>query len=175
MIIRTRHVQWGAVLLLAVLCSAAAAQITGSTNSSDRTSTKATEEPPPGGCTPIGVTASGEIVFPFLCKDFLEQFKTSDSKPAGGAGEAQRGADLEKDIPASVGVVVKEFDTDMKSETTGSVEGRRTDESNKKVSRVKAARSPEGRGSNSCMHYRSYNPGSRTYRDPRGRVRNCQS
>jgi len=30
-------------------------------------------EPPPGGCLPIGVTASGEVVFPLLCKDFLEK------------------------------------------------------------------------------------------------------
>jgi hypothetical protein len=34
--------------------------------------------PPPGGCTPIGVTASGEIVFPLTCKDFIEQHKAAD-------------------------------------------------------------------------------------------------
>ena len=31
---------------------------------------------------PIGVTASGEIVFPFLCKGFIEQHKAADQKPA---------------------------------------------------------------------------------------------
>lgn len=34
--------------------------------------------PPPGGCTPIGVTVSGEIVFPMTCKDFIERHKAKD-------------------------------------------------------------------------------------------------
>jgi hypothetical protein len=34
--------------------------------------------PPPGGCTPIGVTASGEIVFPLTCRDFIERHKAAD-------------------------------------------------------------------------------------------------
>jgi hypothetical protein len=29
-------------------------------------------ETPPGGCMPIGVTANGDIVFPFACKDLIE-------------------------------------------------------------------------------------------------------
>jgi BA14K-like protein len=47
------------------------------------------EEPRPGDCMPIGLTASGEIVFPFRCKDFIERNKaarpksqTSDEGPA---------------------------------------------------------------------------------------------
>jgi len=34
--------------------------------------------PPPGGCTPIGVTASGDIVFPMTCRDFIERHKAAD-------------------------------------------------------------------------------------------------
>jgi hypothetical protein len=34
--------------------------------------------PPPGGCTPIGITVSGEIVFPMTCKDFIERHKALD-------------------------------------------------------------------------------------------------
>src|SRR6187431_1115605 len=34
--------------------------------------------PPPGGCNPIGVTVSGEIVFPMTCKDFIERHKALD-------------------------------------------------------------------------------------------------
>jgi hypothetical protein len=34
--------------------------------------------PPPGGCTPIGITVSGEIVFPLTCKDFIERHKAAD-------------------------------------------------------------------------------------------------
>ena len=47
--------------------------------------------PPPGGCHPIGVTVSGEIVFPMTCKDFIERHKAADrassaaeTKPASG-------------------------------------------------------------------------------------------
>ena len=31
------------------------------------------DDVPPGGCTPIGLTASGEMVFPLLCRALLEQ------------------------------------------------------------------------------------------------------
>jgi hypothetical protein len=34
--------------------------------------------PPLGGCNPIGVTVSGEIVFPMTCKDFIERHKAAD-------------------------------------------------------------------------------------------------
>jgi hypothetical protein len=43
--------------------------------------------PPPGGCTPIGVTVSGEIVFPMTCKDFIERHKAKDR--ASTAAEAE--------------------------------------------------------------------------------------
>ncbi len=35
------------------------------------------EEPPPGGCMPIGITVSGEVVFPFQCKDFIDSHKAT--------------------------------------------------------------------------------------------------
>lgn len=34
---------------------------------------KKLDDVPPGGCTPIGLTASGEMVFPLLCRALLEQ------------------------------------------------------------------------------------------------------
>ena len=36
---------------------------------------------PRGGCMPIGVTASGEVVFPFTCKAFLEQRRGPIEEP----------------------------------------------------------------------------------------------
>jgi hypothetical protein len=39
--------------------------------------------PPPGDCTPIGVTASGEIVFPLTCRDFIEWHKAADRTSSG--------------------------------------------------------------------------------------------
>ena len=39
---------------------------------------------------PIGVTASGEIVFPFLCKGFIEQHKAANQKPAAPDDASQK-------------------------------------------------------------------------------------
>ncbi|MBV8920168.1 MAG: BA14K family protein [Bradyrhizobium sp.] len=68
-----------AALLLTDAAAQAPAQTTGSTSPGE---SAAKDEPPPGGCMPIGVTASGEIVFPFLCKGFIEQHKAANEKPA---------------------------------------------------------------------------------------------
>lgn len=46
--------------------------------SSDSVPRSSDDGPPPGGCTPIGVTVSGEIVFPMTCKDFIERHKAAD-------------------------------------------------------------------------------------------------
>jgi hypothetical protein len=42
------------------------------------------EDVQPGGCMPIGLTASGEIVFPIQCKEFIERQrgKAVEQKPA---------------------------------------------------------------------------------------------
>src|SRR5689334_22336889 len=60
--------------------------------------------PPPGGCTPIGVTVSGEIVFPMTCMDFIERHKAADraatatEKPA--AAEASKAPDAVEAVKA---------------------------------------------------------------------------
>ena len=70
---------------LLVMSSAGVAQ------SSDPQPRFSDDGPPPGGCRPIGVTVSGEIVFPMTCKDFIERYKAADrassaaeTKPASG-------------------------------------------------------------------------------------------
>jgi hypothetical protein len=83
----------GVALLLTEAGSPAQAQVTGTVNpSADRTEPAAKDEPPPGGCMPIGVTASGEIVFPFLCKGFIEQHKAASQKPAASDDAGDRPA-----------------------------------------------------------------------------------
>jgi BA14K-like protein len=54
------------------------------------------DDPPPGGCKPIGLTVSGEVVFPFECKDFIERQKAMisksapvETKPAAAAAAAE--------------------------------------------------------------------------------------
>jgi hypothetical protein len=40
------------------------------------------DDTPPGGCKPIGLTVSGEVVFPLQCRGFIEQQKALNEKPA---------------------------------------------------------------------------------------------
>jgi hypothetical protein len=60
------------VLALTAIAGTAFAQTMGSVESTSE------QQPdkdgvPPGGCMPIGLTASGEIVFPFACKALIER------------------------------------------------------------------------------------------------------
>src|ERR1700736_764815 len=50
----------------------------------------AQEDVPPGGCMPIGLTASGEVVFPIQCKEFIERQrgKAVEGKPAASEEKA---------------------------------------------------------------------------------------
>lgn len=56
--------------------------------------------PPPGGCTPIGVTASGDIVFPMTCKDFIERHKAADR--AATAAETKPATPQASKVPDAV-------------------------------------------------------------------------
>jgi hypothetical protein len=72
-------------LLLSVMSGVALAQITGTVNPSPAPAESSTKEDvPPGGCMPIGLTASGEIVFPIQCKVIIERQrgKAVEQKPA---------------------------------------------------------------------------------------------
>src|ERR1700749_3940698 len=41
----------------------------------------AKDQPPPGACKPIGLTVSGEVVFPLECRDFIERQKAVSRRP----------------------------------------------------------------------------------------------
>jgi hypothetical protein len=85
-------------LTVAIIGNAALAQTTGTVNSSTPVENSPNEGPPPGGCMPIGLTASGEIVFPFQCKDFTERHKTAKPKPTALDDEKPNAA-KEKNLP----------------------------------------------------------------------------
>src|SRR5437879_8603819 len=72
-------------LLLTLTGGAALAQTTGTVDPSPAPAEPSMKEDvPPGGCMPIGLTASGEIVFPIQCKEFIERQreKAVEQKPA---------------------------------------------------------------------------------------------
>jgi hypothetical protein len=77
--------KWLLALLLSVMSGAALAETTGAVNpSSTPAQPSANEDVPPGGCMPIGMTTSGEIVFPIQCKEFIERHRGAavEQKPA---------------------------------------------------------------------------------------------
>lgn len=71
-------------VLLAVMGDAALAQTGNLADPSPTAAQSSPKEgdPPPGGCKPIGLTVSGEVVFPLECKEFIERQKAMISKPA---------------------------------------------------------------------------------------------
>ncbi len=86
-------------VLLAVMSGAALAQTTGAVSPPKPAAAEPSvnEEPPPGGCMPIGLTASGEIVFPFQCKAFLERQKAADQKSIVAGNQKPAAAEQKPD------------------------------------------------------------------------------
>lgn len=66
------------------------------------------EEVPRGGCTPIGVTASGEIVFPFTCKVFLERRRGPIEEPPKPAAQAEKTETPAPAVPVQAATQVKD-------------------------------------------------------------------
>ena len=64
-------------LLLAVTGGVALAQTSSpaETGTAPAESSAKDDQPPPGACKPIGLTVSGEVVFPLECRDFIERHK----------------------------------------------------------------------------------------------------
>jgi hypothetical protein len=56
------------------------------------------ENPPPGGCMPIGVTAAGDLVFPLLCRDFIERHRAFGERSA----EAEKPIAVEEPISTKI-------------------------------------------------------------------------
>jgi hypothetical protein len=150
-------------LLLTVMSGAALAQTTGAVNPSPAPAEPSVKEVvPPGGCMPIGLTASGEIVFPILCKEFIERQrgKAVERKPAAleqkpfAVEEKSAAKQSEEEVPENSKPVIKPVETVPLPKR-----------------RERAASSDGGYG---CQRYGSYDPASRTHTDYDGRRRSCR-
>jgi hypothetical protein len=143
------------------------------------------EQPPPGGCMPIGLTVSGEVVFPFQCKDFIERLKTENKKP-DVTEEAKHSVPAEETPPDTRPAATDEKPTEAAKqgsaeETPGPANAKSADTEDKtgtiKQPEEKAPKASEGskrlRGLR-CTHFRTYDEESRTYRDYQGRRRPCR-
>jgi hypothetical protein len=148
-------------LLLSVMSSAALAQITGTVNPSP-----AQPEPsmkgdvPPGGCMPIGLTASGEIVFPIQCWELIERQR-------GKAVEQNPAAVEEKPAAKQSEAVAPEVSNPViKPDETVPLPKKRVEHAPKE----RATRPDDG----DCQHFKSYDPGSGTYTSYDGQRRSCR-
>ena len=88
--------------LLLVTGGALTAQTTGAVDPNHgpvEPSAKQDVDPPPGGCMPIGVTASGDIVFPLQCLGFIQRQQGTAVREKPAATDQKRPA--AEDNPAA--------------------------------------------------------------------------
>jgi hypothetical protein len=181
-------------VLLSVMSSAALAQTTATVNPSASAQPSVNDDVPPGGCMPIGLTSSGEIVFPIQCKEFIERHREMpvEQKPAAveekataKQSEAKQSEAVapENSAPADKPVAVEEKPAVKQSEAARQSEDV-APESSKPAARPvetvplpkRAEHEPRQRvlSANGCQHYRTYDPASGTYRGFDGRVWPCR-
>ena len=185
LIVQTVRVGARCLVLLGAMTGAALAQITGTVNPS-----AAPAETPAGVCKPIGLTASGETVFPFQCKEFIErqkaanpksaaernqkpaaaEDKTAEAKPVTAerkpaAAEEKPPAVKEKAAAKQPDSVVPESGKPAASEPPGTIPLPR-----------RAKREARGRsvGPAGCTRFRTYDSASGTYRAYDGQRRQCR-
>lgn len=131
------------------------------------------EEVPPGGCMPLGVTASGEIVFPFQCKEFIEKHRGKGPEPPTAAEQAPSVAVAE---PAATG---PKADAIEERPSLDKLEAVPTTNSEPSAKRTRTASQVVDRharrvGTEGCQHFRTYDANSASYRGYDGRRRSCR-
>ena len=140
-------------LLLSVTSGAALAQTTGTVDpGAAPAEPSAKADVPSGGCMPIGLTASGEMVFPIQCNGIIERGrgKAAEQKPAEEKPAAKQSEGV---APVNSQPAIKPVETVTLP---------------KRVERERAT------SSDACSHYRTYDRASGSYRDYDGRRRSCR-
>jgi hypothetical protein len=170
-------------LLVTLLGSAALAQTTDvAAPKSDVDAASAKQQPPPGGCMPIGVTVSGQIVFAFQCKDFIEQQKAANQDPAAAGAdkpataEEKPAAAQEKPAPAEDKHLGVEEKTAAR-QPDGAVPAKLTGQPTAllpKHAELLPKHAERGIGPRGCTHFRSYNAAAGTYLSFDGQRHPCR-
>jgi hypothetical protein len=178
--LRDRMKRFLLALLVSVMGSAAHAQTTGAVNpSAAPAQPSGNADVPPGGCMPIGMTTSGEIVFPIECKEFIEQHRGKDVEQTPAAVEQKPAAAVEQK-PASVEekpAALEDKPTIRQSEAVVAPEN--SQPADKPLETVPLPKRAERKlrehvSLNNCQRYRTYDSASGTYRSYDGRVRPCR-
>jgi hypothetical protein len=150
------------VFLLTVTSGAALAQTTGTVDPSRAPAEPSIKEDvPPGACMPIGLTASGEIVFPIQCKEFIERQrgKAVERKPAAEEAPVQAAKQPDSAAPLESKPAAQPVETVP-------------------LPKMRVEQEPRERATSSedgypCLRYRTYNPKSGTYRGYDGQSHSC--
>jgi hypothetical protein len=161
-------------VLFSLMSSAALAQTTGTANpGAAPAQPPVNEDVPSGGCMPIGLTASGEIVFPIQCKELIDRHRGAvaeqkpaavDEKPAAAAEEKPAAVE---DKPAAKQSEAAPQDSEPVTRPVETVPS--PVPSPKRVELRDHAAS-----SGDCSHYRSFDRISKTYRSYDGQIRPCR-
>ena len=135
------------------------------------------------------MTASGELVFPFQCKEFIERQKSADQKNAADDIRKPTAADQKPDAAEEKTAERKPAAAQVKPAAVEAVIGAKQQENvapangqpatetvgtiplPKRVDREARERRIGPRG---CTHFRSYDPASGTYKTYDGQRRGCQ-
>jgi hypothetical protein len=150
------------VFLLTVTSGAALAQTTGTVGPSPAPAEPSMKEDvPPGACMPIGLTASGEIVFPIQCKEFIERQrgKAVERKPAAEEAPVQAAKQPDSAPPLESKPAAQPVETVPLLK--------------KRVEQEPRERATSPEDGYRCLRYRTYNPASGTYRGYDGQRHSC--
>ena len=139
---------------------AAFSQTTGTVDSAP-TVPPANEDAPAGGCMPIGLTASGEIVFPIQCKEFIERARGKTVEPQPIARGDEPAGDQQREVIAPTTSESADKPVEADKPVVTSALPRRVE----RKQRVKE--------SNDCTRYSTYDKASGTYKGYDGRRRSC--
>jgi hypothetical protein len=129
------------------------------------------DDAPPGGCMPIGLTASGEIVFPIQCREFIERHR--------GQAVEQKPAAVEERPAVSLPAWANS-DTFVKPAQTAKQPDVAPENSKPAIKPVETVPLPRERAMSAdnsycSQRYRSYDPASGTYTDYDGRRHSCRT
>jgi len=145
-------------LLLSVMSGDAFAQTTGTVNpNAVPAESSGKEDVPPGGCMPIGMTASGEMVFPIQCKGIIERERGKSVEQNPSAVEPKPAAKQSEAVPPeSNNFVIKPVETVPAP----------------KHAEPKPLERAVRRGG--CQNFQSYDPESGTYTGYDGQRHSCR-
>ena len=153
------------------MSGAALAQTTGTLNPNPaQAQPSVNEDVPPGGCMPIGLTTSGEIVFPIQCKEFIERArgKAVEQKPAAVEEmPAAEQPEAKQEAKQSEGVAPEDSKPANKPVETAPFQKHVEREPRERARRL-------DRWHAGCRHYRTYDPASGTYGGFDGRLHSCR-